>query len=51
MAGETAKLANIQGVVTQFAFAAQTALDSGDPSNYAASVAAWHANIYECCCW
>ncbi|MEZ7278871.1 VolA/Pla-1 family phospholipase [Pseudoalteromonas sp. 68 DY56-GL68] len=46
MAGETAKLANIQGVVTQFAFAAQTALDSGDPTNYAASVAALGTPTY-----
>jgi len=46
MAGETEKLANIQGVVTQFAFAAQTALDSGDPSNYASAVAALGTPVY-----
>ncbi|WP_288343788.1 VolA/Pla-1 family phospholipase [uncultured Pseudoalteromonas sp.] len=46
VAGETAKLANIQSVITQFAFAAQTALDSGDPSNYASSVAALGTPVY-----
>ena len=33
-------------MITQFAFAAQTALDSGDPSNYAASVAALGTPVY-----
>lgn len=37
-AGETAKISSIQGVMTQFIFAAQTALDSGDPTNYAMAV-------------
>ncbi|GAA58669.1 hypothetical protein P20652_0526 [Pseudoalteromonas sp. BSi20652] len=45
-AGETTKLTNIQGVFTQFAFAAQTALDSGDPTNYAASVKALGTPVY-----
>lgn len=44
--GETAKLANIQGVMTQFAFASQTALDSGDPTNYAAAVNALGTPVY-----
>ena len=46
MAGETGKLANIKGVMTQFAFAAQTALDSGDPTNYAATVKALETPVY-----
>ncbi|WP_404340315.1 VolA/Pla-1 family phospholipase [Pseudoalteromonas mariniglutinosa] len=46
MQGETVKLANIQGVMTQFGFAAQTALDSGDPTNYAAAVAALGTPVY-----
>jgi hypothetical protein len=45
-AGETAKLTNIQGVFTQFAFASQTALDSGDPTNYAAAVQALGTPVY-----
>ncbi|MEL0647770.1 VolA/Pla-1 family phospholipase [Pseudoalteromonas agarivorans] len=45
-AGETSKLTNIQDVFTQFAFAAQTALDSGDPTNYAAAVKALGTPIY-----
>ncbi len=45
-AGETSKLTNIQGVFTQFAFAAQTALDSGDPTNYAATVKALGTPVY-----
>jgi len=44
--GETSKLTNIQGVFTQFAFAAQTALDSGDPTNYAATVKALGTPVY-----
>ncbi|WP_024602584.1 VolA/Pla-1 family phospholipase [Pseudoalteromonas sp. TB41] len=44
--GETDKLANIQGVMTQFVFAAQTALDSGDPTNYAATVKALETPVY-----
>ncbi|MDQ9090838.1 lipase [Pseudoalteromonas haloplanktis] len=46
MAGETAKIANIQGVMTQFSFAAQTVLDSGDPTNYAAAVKALATPLY-----
>ncbi|KPH58289.1 lipase [Pseudoalteromonas porphyrae] len=46
VAGETTKIANIQGVMTQFAFASQTALDSGDPTNYASSIAALGTPIY-----
>jgi len=45
-AGETSKLTNIQGVFTQFTFAAQTALDSGDPTNYAAAVQALGTPVY-----
>lgn len=45
-AGETTKLANIQGVMTEFAFAAQTALDSGDPTNYASAVQALGTPVY-----
>ncbi|WP_283710788.1 VolA/Pla-1 family phospholipase [Pseudoalteromonas prydzensis] len=46
VAGESAKIANIQGVMTQFSFAAQTALDSGDPTNYAATVQALGTPVY-----
>lgn len=46
VAGETSKLANIQGVMTKFAFAAQTTLDSGDPTNYAAAVKTLETPIY-----
>ena len=46
VAGETTKIANIQGVMTQFAFASQTALDSGDPTNYASSIAALGTPVY-----
>lgn len=46
MAGETDKLANIKSVMTQFVFAAQTALDSGDPTNYAATVKALETPVY-----
>ncbi|ASM49753.1 hypothetical protein PESP_a1669 [Pseudoalteromonas espejiana DSM 9414] len=45
-AGETSKLTNIQDVFTQFAFAAQTALDSGDPTNYASAVQALGTPVY-----
>lgn len=34
MSGEAAALAQIQGNLTRFAFAAQTITDSGDPNNY-----------------
>ncbi|MBB1340173.1 lipase [Pseudoalteromonas sp. SR45-6] len=46
VAGETAKTAKIQGVMTQFAFAAQTVLDSGDPTNYATSLNALGTPVY-----
>ncbi|WKD23891.1 lipase [Pseudoalteromonas sp. KG3] len=46
VAGETTKIANIQAVMTQFSFAAQTALDSGDPTNYAATVQALGTPVY-----
>lgn len=46
MAGETQKLANIQGVMTEFAFAAQTALDGGDPTNYASAVNSLDTPVY-----
>ncbi|HEA18972.1 MAG TPA: lipase [Pseudoalteromonas prydzensis] len=46
VADENAKIANIQGVMTQFSFAAQTALDSGDPTNYAAAVQALGTPVY-----
>ena len=45
-AGESAKIANIQGVMTQFSFAAQTALDGGDPTNYAGAVQALGTPVY-----
>ncbi len=45
-AGETTKIANIQGVMSQFSFAAQSALDSGDPTNYASSVAELATPVY-----
>ncbi|MFY8325726.1 VolA/Pla-1 family phospholipase [Pseudoalteromonas sp. ZZD1] len=46
VAGETTTIANIQGVMSQFAFASQTALDSGDPTNYAAAVKALGTPVY-----
>ncbi|MGS0535517.1 VolA/Pla-1 family phospholipase [Pseudoalteromonas sp. SaAl2] len=46
VAGETTKIANIQGVMSQFSFAAQSALDSGDPTNYANSLAALATPVY-----
>lgn len=46
VADENAKIANIQGVMTQFSFAAQTALDSGDPTNYAAAIQALGTPVY-----
>lgn len=45
-AGEMTKLANIQGVMSQFSFAAQTALDSGDPTNYASAIKALGTPVY-----
>lgn len=34
-AGETAKLAEFSGLISQFVFAAQTVTEAGDPNNYA----------------
>lgn len=45
-AGDTASLAAIQAVVSQFAVAAQTALDSADPLNYASLVQAVNTPVY-----
>ncbi|MEJ6474635.1 VolA/Pla-1 family phospholipase [Pseudoalteromonas piscicida] len=45
-AEDTATLALIDATVTQFGFAAQTALDSADPLNYAASVKALQTPVY-----
>jgi Pla-1/cef family extracellular lipase len=39
-AGETAKLAEVQGTIASFIFAGQTVLDSADPNNFAGMVAA-----------
>ncbi len=39
-AGETAKLAEFRALIGSFVFAAQTTLEAGDPSNYAAGLAA-----------
>ncbi|NQZ11264.1 MAG: hypothetical protein HRT35_29275 [Algicola sp.] len=39
-AGEVAKIAEFQGLIAQFIFAAQTVTDSMDPSNFAAMLAA-----------
>ncbi|MFT5164184.1 MAG: Pla-1/cef family extracellular lipase, partial [Alteromonadaceae bacterium] len=39
-AGEAAKIAEFRGLIAQFTFAAQTLTDAGDPSNYAAMLAA-----------
>lgn len=46
VAGETTKIANIQAVMSQFSFAAQSALDSGDPTNYAGAVQALGTPVY-----
>lgn len=46
MANDIDKKANIDAVMTQFKFAAQTVLDSGDPTNYAATVKALKTPIY-----
>ncbi|MBB1332597.1 MULTISPECIES: VolA/Pla-1 family phospholipase [unclassified Pseudoalteromonas] len=45
-AGEMTKLAKIQGILSQFSFAAQTALDSGDPTNYASAIKALGTPVY-----
>lgn len=39
-AGETAKVAEFKSLVAQFVFVAQTVTDSGDPSNFAGTLAA-----------
>ncbi|CAH9059022.1 Lysophospholipase VolA [Pseudoalteromonas holothuriae] len=44
--GDTQSLAEIKGIIQQFVFAAQTALDSGDPLNYASLVQAVQTPIY-----
>ncbi|MCF2861421.1 VolA/Pla-1 family phospholipase [Pseudoalteromonas sp. Cnat2-41] len=44
--GDTASLANIQGLLTQFTYAAQTLLDAGDPTNYAMRVNAQQTPVY-----
>lgn len=38
--GQTATLATINATLSQFAFAAQTVIDAGDPNNYAATAVA-----------
>lgn len=43
---DTQKLLNIQALFTEFAFAAQTVLDSGDPTNYASTVAELGTPVY-----
>ncbi|MFC3034676.1 VolA/Pla-1 family phospholipase [Pseudoalteromonas fenneropenaei] len=45
-AGDTKTLAGISSLMSQFVFAAQTALDAGDPTNYAAAVKATGTPIY-----
>lgn len=44
--GETAKLAALNAAFTQFAFAAQTVTDSGDPNNYAQRLATAETPTY-----
>lgn len=45
-AGDTATLAGINSLMTTFVFAAQTALDSADPMNYAAALKATGTPVY-----
>lgn len=45
-AGKTATLATINATVTQFAFAAQTVIDAGDPNNYAAALNASGSKVH-----
>lgn len=45
-AGKTATLASIQSTLSQFAFAAQTATEAGDPNNYAAALVASNAKVH-----
>lgn len=44
--GNTAQLARITATLTQFAFAAQTVTDSGDPNNYAQMLVAGNTPTY-----
>ncbi|MBE0368312.1 VolA/Pla-1 family phospholipase [Pseudoalteromonas aurantia] len=44
--GDTASLAAINGIIQQFAVAAQSALDSADPLNYAGLVQAVNTPVY-----
>jgi len=44
--GQTATLAAINATVTQFAFAAQTVTDAGDPNNYAAAMVASNTPVH-----
>ncbi len=44
--GKTATLAAINATFSQFAFAAQTVLDAGDPNNYAAALAANGSKVH-----
>jgi hypothetical protein len=44
--GKTATLAAINATFTQFAFAAQTVTDAGDPNNYAAALVASGAKVH-----
>ncbi len=46
LAGESSKLANIEGVFTQFIFAAQSALDASDASNYTMRVKNTETPVY-----
>lgn len=44
--GKTATLAAINATLTQFAFAAQTVTDAGDPNNYAAALVATGSKVH-----
>lgn len=44
--GQTATLAAISATLTQFAFAAQTVTDAGDPNNYAAALVASNTPVH-----
>lgn len=44
--GKTATLAAINATFSQFAFAAQTVLDAGDPNNYASALAANGSKVH-----
>lgn len=45
-AGDTETLAALEGLFTEFAFAAQTVLDAGDPTNYAVRVSEQGTPVY-----